>query len=1112
MILQTFDSRIETHCFKKLIFRMKLTVLVLLTALLQVSANSYSQSVTLHLKQASMQQVFKEVFKQTGFQFFYDYDLMAQAGLINIDVANAPLSDVLRSCFRDQPFTYELISNTIVVKSGTGEEKYAVSITADQNAHVVQGKVVNQDGQPVPGITVTVKGSKQVFVTDEKGEFTISNASENTVLIFTAVNVEKMETVVGDRTSMTLTLQIKRSILDDVQIIGYGSTSKRLNTGSMGTVTSAEIANQPVMNPLMAMEGRVAGVEMTVANGEPGAPIDIKIRGQNTAFSATSYPLFIVDGVVFPYNTTYDFAANNPLNSINPGDIESISILKDADATAVYGSRGANGVVLITTKKGKAGAATLSIDASTGFSQAARLVKGMLNTSQYLAMRNQAYENSGITPTEVNAPDLKLWSQTAYTDWQKEVIGNTGNYTNVQASISGGDERVRYLISGAYNYNKSIVWGDNFDKRASMHANIENNSLDKRFQMSTNITYSNENFRKSGDAFSADLIKTSPNLPHYDSTGGVYPGTDDVPVTNPYYSLYQYTTNNTDNILANTKLSYLILPNLKAGVSVGYTKQTQDGFQAYPSTAVNQIVNAGYRTNLANFLTNAVSTFVTEPQLDYNTHLGKGKLQAMLGGTWQSTNTDYSYITGYNFSSDALISNIGAASGTDNKSSGNSQYKYESVFLRGTYNWQDKYIVNGSFRRDGSSRFAEGYKFGNFWSAGAAWIFSNESFFKTGSSVLNFGKIRGSYGLTGNDQIGDYQYLSFYTPTSNVYNNISGIYASQINNNNYRWEQTYKGDIGLELGFFESRILFTVDYFNNKSENLLTAIPLPSQAGFASYTGNLPAIVQNKGWEFTLNTVNIKNRDFKWSTFFNLTLPKNILLSFPNLENSPYANTFEVGKSIRLVKENKYAGISKENGAPLFYTTNGTITDGSGSNAANPPLNYPGDYMYIGNLDPSSFGGLGNIFDYKSFELNVFFQFNYSHTTSSFVSAYGSPIGSMANTANVMINGAWTKPGQDAALPVLWPTRPSFPGQSYLDYAFSSSVNYVDNSYIRLKTLALTWSMPAKWTRSIKLSNVKIYAQAQNLLTFTNYTYIDPESTYNVPILKTVTFGLRANL
>jgi TonB-linked SusC/RagA family outer membrane protein len=1091
---------------------MRLVAFIMLILVLHVSATTSGQ-ISITATNASLADVFKKIEASSSYSFVYRDEWLKESQKVSLNVQNASIDDVLALCFKNQPLTYTIVSNTIVIreKPAVNEESYAVDLQSDLAGHEIQGSVVNQDGIPVPGVSVTVMGSSVSTLTDEKGYFKINNVDPKTVLVFTAVNIEKQEVKVGNQTNISLTLKIKRSILDDVQVIGYGSTSRRLNTGSMGSVTSEEIENQPVVNPLMAIEGRVAGVEMTVSSGEPGSPIDVKIRGENTSFAATSYPLFIVDGVQMPYNTGYSYVASNPLNSINPGDIESISILKDADATAVYGSRGANGVVLITTKKGKAGATTLNVDMSTGFSQASRLMKGWLNTPEYLNIRKQAFAAEGTTPTINNAPDLLLWSQTAYTDWQKEVLGNTGNYSNVQASLSGGDDRVRYLISGAYNYSKGIVWGDSYEKRANFHANIENNSRDKRFQMSTSFTYSNDNFRKSGDNFYLpNILKTPPNLPHYDSAGEIYYVPDNAQIDNPLFYLNQYTTNNTDNFLASSKMSYLILQNLKLTLSVGYTKQTQSGFQADPSTSLNPASFAGFRTNYANYLTGSVGTFVTEPQIDYNTNISKGKLQMMAGGTWQSTQSANSFIGGYNYSSDALLGNIGAASAYQNASSDNSTYKYESVFIRANYNWQDKYLLNGSFRRDGSSRFGAGYKFGNFWSAGAAWIFTNESFFKNGAGWLSFGKLRGSYGLTGNDQIGDYQYLSFYSPTTNVYNGISSIYSSQVQNSSYRWEQTYKGDIGIELGALGSRILLTVDYFNNKSQNLLTAIPLPSQAGYANYTGNLPAIVQNKGWEFTLNTVNIKSRDFKWSTSFNLTLPKNILLSFPGLDNSIYANTYEIGKSIRLVKEFKYAGISETNGAPLFYTATGTITDGTATGGG--VLNYPGDLAYIGNLDPRSFGGLGNIFDYKGFELNIFFQYSYSSTTNSLLGTMGYPVGAMRNTAEFLTNGVSTGKGQTAPLPALATSASTFPGGNFTNYSFNSSANFVSNSYIRLKTLALTWSMPAGWSRNLKLSNVQIYAQAQNLFTITNYDYLDPEAQVGIPILKTITFGLRASL
>jgi len=1085
---------------------MKITAFLILAAALQVSARGTAQ-ITLSEKKAPLEKVLKKIKQQSGYTLFYDQELVRRQGLpVDLQLANVPLPQALNAVFQHQLLTYEITGTMILVKEREAPKAPAPIPPAGDTSRPrtpvdIHGQVTDPHGEPFLNANITVRRTGRGTVTDANGNFTLLNVDPGDLILVSFIGYKTQMLSLKDRSNWSIVLEASTDDLDMAVVQAYGTTSQRYATGSIGVVRSSEIAGQPVTNSLMALEGRVAGVQMTVSSGEPGASIAVRIRGQNTSFSATAYPLFIVDGVAFPYGTN--------LNSINPGDIESVSILKDADATAVYGSRGANGVILITTKKGKAGMNVLNVDLSTGFSQAARLLKSYLHTPQYLAMRQQAYLNDGLTPDATNAPDLTVWSQTAYTDWQKEIIGNTGHYTNLQASVSGGDERVRYLLSGSYNYNEGIVWGSSFDKRANVHANIENNSRDKRFQMSTNLTYSNDNIRTIGNDATISGLSTAPNMPKYDSTGAIYYLPNNHQYDNPLFSKNRYGTTNTDNILGNTKLSYSILPNLKPSVSVGYTKLSQDGYAAQPSNSLNPVINAP-TTNMATFSTNYVSTFVTEPQLDYSTHIGKGKLQAMAGGTWQETKSGSTFITGVNFSSDALLRNLAAAGSIVTKRSNESLYKYESVFLRGNYNWMDRYLVNGNFRRDGSSRFGDGYKFGNFWSAGAAWIFSNETFFKKAGSLFTFGKLRGSYGVTGNDQIGDYQYLDFYYPTDLPYNGASGIISTQVTNNQYRWEETSKRDIGLELGAFNSRVLLTIDYFNNKSRNLLTYIPLGAQAGYAGYVGNSPAEVQNKGWEFTLNTVNIKGRSFSWSSSFNLTLPKNTLLAYPDLASSVFADRYEVGKSINIIREYRFAGISPANGAPLFYTAKGTVTDGTPTGGG--ALNYPDDLQYIGNTDPSLFGGLGNSFGYRGFELNVFFQFSRSRTNNSFLSQQGQPLGSMYNTGDALLNGIWAKPGQVAERPALTTNSQTAVGQQYAVYVFNSSANYVSNAYVRLKTLALTWSMPSGWSNRLKLTHVQIYAQAQNLLTFTHYSYLDPESQSAIPILRTITFGLRASL
>ncbi|HJT74093.1 MAG TPA: SusC/RagA family TonB-linked outer membrane protein, partial [Chitinophaga sp.] len=708
---------------------------------------------------------------------------------------------------------------------------------------------------------------------------------------------------VSDNT-VRVTAVLKRALskLDEVQVVAYGTTTQRFSTGAATTIKSIDIEKQPVTNILSALQGRMPGVLITSANGIPGSGTTMQIRGNNS-ISALSNPLYIVDGIPMPAtsisNVPTATGSVSPMNGLNPLDVESVTILKDADATAIYGSRGSNGVVLITTKKGKAGKTKFDVNVYSGSSVATRVPKFM-NTQQYLDIRKKAFAADNITPTTSNAQDLLLWDQNAYTNFPKLILGNTAPLTNAKASISGGNESTRFLLSTGYHHEGAVIFGDNHYNRVDGHINIDHSSADKRFNLNTSVTYTSDDIKTLGsDPYLA--VYAPPNFPHYDTTGNLYwiKGNTTAPLTNPWSYLNKTGKTKTDNFITNASLRYSIINGLNARVNMGFTKMNMSQQVTAPTTAYNPTSSSATKSS-ATFGNSKLQTYIVEPQLDYTKKIGLGILNALAGGTIQSSNAQSNSVTGINFTSNDLIESISAAATITGTTLTSSQYKYISGFGRLNYRWDDKYIINASFRRDGSSRFGPGRKFGNFWSIGGAWIFSEEKAVENILPALSFGKLRGSYGITGNDQINDYRYLETYTSNAQAYNGNLGLYANNIANPVYGWETNRKLEFAIDLGFLKDRILLTSAFYRSRSSNQLVQTALPAQSGFPYYQANLPALVQNTSWEFELSTINVNHKNFRWQSSFNITIPKNVLVSFPGLSSSAYAYYYVVGQSLNL--------------------------------------------------------------------------------------------------------------------------------------------------------------------------------------------------------------------
>jgi TonB-linked SusC/RagA family outer membrane protein len=961
----------------------------------------------------------------------------------------------------------------------------------------IRGQVVDENGKSLSGATVTVKETSKSTVTASKGKFTIQ-AEEGQTLIVANAGYEDREVIIGTVHTLTIVLELNLASLLNTVVVnkGYYTTTQKLNTGNVSTIKAAEIEEQPVGNPLAALTGRAPGLIITQSNGLPGAGFAVQVRGQNSILNGND-PLFLIDGVPFTNKSISlgVISANgsqSPFNSINPGDIESIEVLKDADATAIYGSRGANGVVLITTKKGKVGKTKLGLNVYTGGEKVTRMID-LLDTRQYIQMRREAFSNDNIVPDLFSAPDLVAWDTSRYTDWKKLLIGGTAATTDAQASISGGNDQTQFLLGSGFHRETTVFPGDLTDSRGSIHFNITHNSSDNKFKASLTASYSTDKINLIGQDLTSS-IRLSPNAPAlYDSTGKLNWSEGGISYSNPLASLLQKSTATSDNLMSNLVLRYQLLPGLNLKANLGYSSIRLEQVFIFPGASLNPAFNF---TGFAQYSNNNFKTWIVEPQVDYQNAWGKGKLEVLIGSSFQQERTNGSIVFASNFSSDALLESPSAA-GNVTVTNNNTLYHYQGVFGRINLNWSDKYLLNLTGRRDGSSRFGPNRQFANFGAIGAAWIFSKEAFIKDNLPSLKYAKLRGSIGTTGNDQIGDYKYLNTYSSFVFPYQGQTGLVPTQLYNPDYSWETNRKSELGLELGFLNDKVIAMVSYYNNRSSNQLINFTLPIQTGFNGVIRNFPALVQNTGWEYQLNAVIIKTKKFTWDASFNLTVGRNKLLAFPNLSSSAYASKYEIGKPLNIVKLVHTTGVDPQTGFFQFADKNGGNTSA--------PV-FPDDYTVVKDLAPSFYGGLSHRLQYKGFSLSMLFQFvkqegfNYAYNNNT--------PGSMTNQSTSVLD-RWKKPGEITNTQLYTTTSPG--SVVYYYYSSASDGAVSDASFIRLKNAALSYSFPMKWSSRIKAELIRCYLQGQNLITWTKYKGGDPEtkSASYLPPLKVFTAGIQ---
>ncbi|WP_460956732.1 SusC/RagA family TonB-linked outer membrane protein [Spirosoma litoris] len=952
----------------------------------------------------------------------------------------------------------------------------------------ITGRVTSaQDGQTLPGVNIVVKGTTNGVSTDANGNYSIVVPTGNATLVLTSIGLNTQEVAVGNRSVVNVVMQEALNELSQVVVTGYNTTQRKDITGSITSISPEKFKDIPVMSFDQALQGQAAGVQVTQSSGTPGGGISVRVRG-NTSISASNRPLYIVDGVQVQngsLTTGYGGQNDNALALLNPNDIESIQVLKDASAKAIYGSRAANGVVLITTKRGKANQkTTITADVQRGLTE---IVKrpSLLNSTQLLELQREAVINAGQDPDKLGL--IKGVTDGVNTNWL-DMILRKGVYQQYQVSAQGGNERTRFYVSGNYRDEEGVLLNNRFT-RLSGTMTLDHNATAK-LSFGTNITVSRAlNKRVLGDnALNGVYSGATRSLPYYSPyneqgllygpTDANYPG---FPNFNPVAEAVLPRQNVlTTKMLGGAYVQYEFLPNLRfrSKASIDYNSVIEDIYDP-TGTAVGGYDTSVGQQGYGEYNTSLAATFTSTNTLTYNTLINEKHRISALGGVEiiKRTNRSGSTIGKYFPSNDfTYITSAGVVN------AGSSALVYSGLFSgfgEVKYDYKEKYLVTATGRYDGSSRFGPNRQFGFFPSGSVAWRISEEEFLSN-TSFLNDLKLRASYGFTGNEQIGNFLFLGTWAATT--YSGSSGLGPSTLANPNLQWERTREANLGIDASFFNGRLSTTIDVYDNLTDKLLFNQPIPLTSGFGAVQGNIGKI-SNRGIELTINTVNINSNGLRWSTDLNLSRNENKVLELATTEpiyagyqasGATATNVVLPGQPLGTFWGLKFLGVDPATGNAIYDDKNG---DGRIT---------PDDAQVIGNAQPKLFGGFTNRLSYKGFDLSIFFQFSYGNHVMNLTKQTSVNTGASLNfNQSTDALKRWQKEGDITSVP-----RYIYEN-TYNNYLSSRFVE--DGSYVRLKNITLGYNVPKKWVSKVKLSGIRVFASASNIWTYTKYSGPDPE-------------------
>ncbi|CAH8284067.1 TonB-linked SusC/RagA family outer membrane protein [Mariniflexile fucanivorans] len=955
---------------------------------------------------------------------------------------------------------------------------YNISLFA-QDKYLLSGIVSDQNNVPIPGVNVIVANTSRGAATDFDGNYELEVKAGEKIKFSFLGYISQTVTVTGQK-KINISLAEDASQLDEVVVVGYGARKKSDITGAVSSVKSEELAAFPLGDATQALQGRAAGVVVQSNNGgEPGAPISIKIRG-NTSINASSDPLIVVDGFV---------GASMP----QANDIESMEVLKDASATAIYGSRGSNGVVMVTTKKGKSG--KLSVELNTSYS--------VQNTANKLDLLN-ADEFANYQQTIAGNPGYVQGS--GDTDWQ-DLLYRTGSTANHQFSFSGGSDNINFYASANYFKQDGIIINSDFEKLTFL-SNIDAQVTDK-LKLGMNLfgsigakngvstQSSGDSANGGGDDVISLMFRFTPDRGIKDPlTGKNTTNSIGENVDNPYaVATERVNETKTDNYRTNLYANYDILENLAFKTTFGFSSVNETIGTYVPSTL---LANDGGKGGTAEINNRRSTTLLSENYLTYNAEIGKGALTLLAGYSYQKNKTFRFGAGAQDFIDDDFsFYNLSGSNVTLIPTSSLTEQEIQSQFGRMNYDYDDKYLLTATVRRDGSSNFAKNEKYAIFPSGAIGWKISNENFLKGNDKISNL-KLRASYGLTGNQAISAYQSLASFDNISGMYGGdiVSAVVPNQAANADLKWETSYQTNIGLDLGMLNNKISLSLDYYNIDTKDLIIAdTSQPVYLGFltAASLRNVGE-VNNKGFEINLNTKNIYNENFSWTTDFNWATNKNEIITLLNgkdilLDASP---SYFSRQDTHILREGEAAGVFygfESRGVWQGSTLPVGTATLAGAVAGDPlytDVDESGvitsdDRKILGDPNPDYTFGITNSFTYKNFDLSIFFQ--------------GSQGGEIFNLTNVQLYNGDSNASKDV-LNAWTPTNTSSNIPRIANRRDLSSRFIEDGSYIRLKNIALGYNLPEAITEKFGMSSVRITVSAQNLLTFTNYSGLDPEVNY----------------
>ena len=1089
------------------------------TGFMQAANAVFAQTtVTATFKNATLSEVLWEVQRQTDFTFVYSTEEVKNVKVEKLIVNHEKIANVLDKCLKDSGLTYTVHDGVIAIKPASKVEEAATP----QQKTKLNGTVVDETGEAIIGANVIVKGTTNGCTTDLDGHFTLDVDHLPVTLMVSYIGYIRQEIKVTSAKTIKVEMAPDNNLMDEVVITGYGTFKKSAYAGSAASVKGETLKDVPAISFKDLLQGNAPGVQFTSSSGQPGASSSLRIRGMGS-FNASNSPLYVIDGVPMrsgTINTMSSDAGLDIMSTINSSDIESVTVIKDAAAASLYGSRAANGVVLITTKKGKAGKPSISLKADWGSSDFAmdyRPIMGGEERRQYIydglvagQIKKGKSEADAMAYADKEIDDYAPVPWCGYTDWD-DVLFKKGNHQSYEASLSGGTDRFKYYSSLSYLKQDGIAINSGLE-RISGRLNVDFQATSK-LKLGANVLFAtvNQDVYSEGTSYSSPFYTSRnavvPSDPIYNEDGSWNRDLIRIGDRNPLLSAtYDYQREYVTRTFNTIYGEYEFIKDLKFKSTFSYDYVITKGKDwSDPRTSNGDDINGGMSKKYYEY-----NKMVWANQVSYKTSIARDHhIDALVGYEIDDQYRDYlsGYATNFATHDKNQISN---GMKTESVGGNDTRTRMVSYLTRLNYDYKNKYYLGGSFRTDGSSRFQRDNRWGSFWSISGAWRIIEEKFMSPTKDWLTDLKIRASYGVNGTLPSDYFGYMGLSSLT-NGYLEQPGIIQSQLRNDDLQWETNYNLNLGLDFALW-NRINVTLEYYTRTTKNLLMDRPISMTTGFSSYLMNIGE-VKNKGVELEISSTNIQTKDFSWNTTFNISHNKNkiVILDGMQTEIKSGSQIRKVGKSYRTFYMIEFAGINPETGAPQFYT-NDVDENGNYIKDITEEINKAHAIVLDKHAEPNAIGGLSNTLRYKWFDLN--FMFSYQFGGYSYDNwAQKTEHGGNDLEANIpsYYKDSWKKPG-DITKYELFYEKPSVAMNKV-----TTTRRLHSTDFIRLKTLTFGFTVPKDWTRKIGIENVRLYASANNLWTWAAYDYYDPEAVsggtaiWGTPPLKTVTFGINVN-